>query len=307
MKIDFTGSFKEISRLFKSAPQSIPSPTSNTEFEQVIGDLSGAKNSGQPIKSTKIGVESTGLSRGSDRSMRARFAFGEPPLIVPSPERVGPTHPPSESSTTSVKIPTLIEGRRISADRGGAIAAATTPRREEITQLVNSAGEKHGLDPTLGLAVLSAESSFNPAAVSADGHASKGLFQLLDSTGHTLHERAGLKESYDPFDPAQNVDLGVGYLRYLHDLFSRSGELSNSLKVHAAANSSSLEKLAVAAFNAGEGRVAAAQMRASRDGKDPSNYGEIAPYLPESTQQYVTKVLASRQRLEDESGEWGEG
>ena len=144
------------------------------------------------------------------------------------------------------------------------------------------------------MAVVARESSFNPKAVSSDGHASKGLFQLLDRTGRDLLNRLGLESEYKPFDPEQNVYLGVGYLRHLHDIFSKETELPNRTTTVVAANTSSLEKLAVAAFNAGEGRVASAQQRALQAGKDPSQYDHIEDYLPESTQQYVSRVLEAK-------------
>jgi soluble lytic murein transglycosylase-like protein len=162
--------------------------------------------------------------------------------------------------------------------------------------MVNDAGAKHGVDPLLGLAVAASESSFNPLAISNDGMMSKGLFQLLDTTGKEIHEQHGYQTPYNPFDPALNVDLGVSYLRRLHDLFSTTNVLTNNIATSPAANSTSLEKLAVAAFNAGEGRVASAQRRAERAGGDPSNFAAVAPYLPDSTQEYVNRVFQFREQ-----------
>jgi soluble lytic murein transglycosylase-like protein len=65
-----------------------------------------------------------------------------------------------------------------------------------------------------------------------------------------------------------------------------------------AANSSSLEKLAVAAFNAGQGRVASAQQRAQRDGKNPADFAQVEAYLPQSTQEYVQRVMSKRDEFE---------
>jgi soluble lytic murein transglycosylase-like protein len=145
------------------------------------------------------------------------------------------------------------------------------------------------------MAVVKTESAFNPMAVSTDGHSSKGLFQLLDSTGKTLLTRAGTPERpYDPFNPDLNMELGTSYLRYLHDIFQTPTDLPNDHRTRSAADKASLEKLAVAAFNAGEGRVASAQHRAERAGKDPSHYDEVAPYLPESTRNYVSRVISGK-------------
>jgi soluble lytic murein transglycosylase-like protein len=164
--------------------------------------------------------------------------------------------------------------------------------------MVQDAGSKHGVDPSLGLAVISAESSFNAMAVSKDGHNTKGLFQLKDTTGTEVLTRIGLKESYDPFDPRQNVEVGVGYLRYLHDIFNGSTALPNNAQTVPASDAQSLEQLAVAAFNAGEGRIASAQQRALRAGLDPSKYEDVEAYLPESTRAYVRKVMTTKQSFD---------
>jgi soluble lytic murein transglycosylase-like protein len=161
-----------------------------------------------------------------------------------------------------------------------------------------AASAKLGLDPTLTQAVVSAESSFNVRAVSSDGHASKGLFQLLDSTGKTLMSRANTTgQTYDPFNPDMNIDLGTSYLRYLHDIFKADTKLPQQLQTRAAADGVSLEKFAVAAFNAGEGRVASAQSRSEKSGKDPAQYDHVAPFLPRSTREYVAKVVGGKKQF----------
>ena len=56
----------------------------------------------------------------------------------------------------------------------------------------------------------------------------------------------------------------------------------------------------MAAYNAGEGRVAQAQAQAERDGKNPSIFENVRPYLPDSTQDYVDKVFASIGRFQSD-------
>ena len=58
-----------------------------------------------------------------------------------------------------------------------------------------------------------------------------------------------------------------------------------------------LEKLAVAAFNAGEGNVARAQARARSFGKDPTEFSSVEPFLPASTRSYVQKVSQLREQF----------
>ncbi|MDZ4784857.1 MAG: transglycosylase SLT domain-containing protein, partial [bacterium] len=163
-------------------------------------------------------------------------------------------------------------------------------RGEEVKKRASAYGYKYGIDPSLALAVAQAESSFDPKAVSTDGHASKGLFQLLDGTGKELLEKLSPDKEYEPFNPEQNSELGISYLRYLHDIFNSKSDLTKNKETTPAANSASLEKLAVAAFNAGQGRVASAQNAAKNAGLNPGEYTHIEAYLPESTQNYVKKV-----------------
>lgn len=92
---------------------------------------------------------------------------------------------------------------------------------------IESACEKYNVDPALVRAVVHAESSFNPNAVSPVGAA--GLMQLMPATAN----RYGVTNR---FDPAQSIKGGVEYLSFLLNLFGEP-------------------KLAVAAYNAGENAV----------------------------------------------------
>jgi hypothetical protein len=94
------------------------------------------------------------------------------------------------------------------------------------------------------------ESGFNPNAVSPKG--AQGLMQLMPGT-------AALMGVNNPFDPEQNIAGGVGYLRHCLDSFGQN------------------VPLAVAAYNAGPGRVAKSQG---------------VPAIPE-TQAFVKNVMGS--------------
>lgn len=175
--------------------------------------------------------------------------------------------------------------------------AAFDSNKESIKQIIADAGRRHGIDPSLSLAIAEAESSFRPNAVSKDGHASKGIFQLLDSTGKDMMDISGISAPYKPFDPEQNATLGVGYLRRLHDIFSVETNLGYNIKTVPVTSADHLEKLAIAAFNAGEGSVARAQARARALGKDPTDFNAIEAHLPASTRAYVQKVSALRDAM----------
>ena len=133
----------------------------------------------------------------------------------------------------------------------------------EIRQSAN----EMGVDPFLVTALIKAESNFNVDAISrADA---KGVMQLTDETAQFCAEKIGLElNEGDIYSPAINIRLGTFYLKRMLTLFDGD------------------EALAVAAYNAGEGRV--------REWlKDPtlSTDGESLDYIPyEETRRHVEKI-----------------
>jgi soluble lytic murein transglycosylase-like protein len=105
---------------------------------------------------------------------------------------------------------------------------ALEAKRRLYGPVIEEAARSYRLDSALLHAVITAESAYNPDAVSRKG--ATGLMQLMPTTA----ERYGVKDLYDPLE---NVYGGARYLRDLLDLFNH--DLS----------------LAVAAYNAGEGAV----------------------------------------------------
>ncbi len=93
--------------------------------------------------------------------------------------------------------------------------------------LIQVAADAHNLDPALVAAVVEMESGFDASAVSPVG--AMGLMQIMPGTAADL----GLLE---PFDAAANLDAGAEYLAWLIDRYGSA-------------------ELALAAYNAGPGRV----------------------------------------------------
>jgi len=134
-------------------------------------------------------------------------------------------------------------------------AAQLLAESSKYDALIDGAARALTVQPALVRAVIVVESGFNPRAVSRRG--AIGLMQLMPATAR----RYGVTDAYDP---AQNVQGGV---RYLRDLLARYD--------------SNLE-LALAAYNAGEDAV--------------ERYGRRIPPFPE-TLNYVPSVMAIYQKL----------
>ena len=311
MRIDFAGRYKEVADLLKASTKA-PNQTSDAAFEENLGSLILQPSDTSGLNTEKSAQQLDGYAPKQSLpnpidDIRASLNLSDPGLKMSSLTPLVPKQEVSElptPATPQVKTPTVLEVKRVELPPKGDISPVAqldfVPQldKEAIRTKLVSAASKAGLDPSLTQAVVHAESSFNVKAVSSDGHASKGLFQLLDSTGHTLMSRSeGGVDKYDPFNPDLNIHLGTSYLRYLHDIFKTKTDLQNKLSTYPAADNQSLEKFALAAFNAGEGRVASAQGRSERLGKDPTLYDQVAPFLPKTTREYVAKVVDGKRRF----------
>jgi hypothetical protein len=154
--------------------------------------------------------------------------------------------------------------------RQQAVLASWISRRykvapEPIAALVQEAwsiGSRAGLDPTLILAIMAVESSFNPFAQSAVG--AQGLMQVLTRVHDDKYVAFGGKHA--AFDPISNLRVGVQVLK---ECISRAGSLQEGLKYYVGA--------ALIEGDGGYvGRVISeqSQMRAVADGKPvPHNSG----------------------------------
>lgn len=131
--------------------------------------------------------------------------------------------------------------------------------------LIQQASRKYGVPEAMIKAVIDTESSFNPQVVSSAG--AKGLMQLMDGTAEGL----GVSNS---FDPAENIDAGTRYLAYQLKRFNGQ------------------ENMALAAYNAGPGRVQ--RLGLSSDAELMNNLN----LLPLETRNYISKVQNARSKYE---------
>jgi soluble lytic murein transglycosylase len=151
-----------------------------------------------------------------------------------------------------------------------AVHEVTLPLRHE--DIIRQQAREKGLDPALIAAVIYTESRFRDQTSDAGA---KGLMQLMPRTADYIARKSGgtAFEQGDLATPQVNISYGCWYLRYLLDKYG-----GNKI-------------LALAAYNAGEGKV---------DGwwRDAAARGErfrIAAHIPfPETRSYVTQVLQTR-------------
>lgn len=165
--------------------------------------------------------------------------------------------PPTTATVADVMRPTALPAL-VSGEVGTEPKVISAPPRtgnNGVDEMVTQAARRYNVDSRLVYAVMQQESGFNPRATSYKG--ARGLMQLMPATA----SRFGVTDIYDP---AQNIDAGVRYLRFLLDTFQGDVEL------------------ALAGYNAGENAVI--------------RYGNrIPPYR--ETQDYVRKISAHYSRL----------
>jgi len=123
--------------------------------------------------------------------------------------------------------------------------------------IIYSEAKKNNIAPELVAAVAHTESKFKPTARSNRG--AIGLMQLVPRTGRSFGAR-------DLTNPADNIQAGAKYLRYLSDRFDGD------------------QQKIIAAYNAGEGNV--------------RRFGGVPPF--KETRNYVQRVKTFQQDLGDQ-------
>lgn len=187
-----------------------------------------------------------------------------PPIRPPTPSRPSPRPAPvgqprpNPSAADQRSIWSRIFARKAPPAGAEAYAARLKP-------IFAAAGAPRDL-----VWLAEVESSFNPEATSPAG--AVGLYQLMPATARNL----GLSTSFpdERRDPEKSARAAAVYLRQLQQ---KLGDW----------------RLALAAYNAGEGRI-----RKTLEQRKARRFDEIAPHLPAETQFYVPKFEAVLRRRE---------
>ena len=132
-----------------------------------------------------------------------------------------------------------------------------------VDRFIVASSNRHGVDPLLIYSIMHRESSFKKFALSHKG--ARGLMQLMPATAARLGVR-------DIFDPQQNIEGGVKYMRILLNMFD--GDV----------------RLALAGYNAGEGAVL-------KYGRSVPPYRETQEYVRRISQRYALMRDPSTARL----------
>ena len=151
---------------------------------------------------------------------------------------------------------TNFNGSKLSMGTSSNLKGFTTGNPVHDSYIVESS-RRYSIDPLLIYAQMHQESSFKLRATSHKG--ASGLMQLMPATAR----RFGVTSIYDP---KQNIDAGVRYMRWLLNTFK--GDMV----------------LALAGYNAGEGAV--------------MKYGwNVPPYR--ETQEYVRRITSRYNSISD--------
>lgn len=177
--------------------------------------------------------------QGVAQAQRLLAQVGAPPTETPAcmrPPELPPTYEPVAA-----------------ADEGPVEIRSRGPKA--IVDMVKQIAPEYAVHPQLALAVIQAESNFDPRAVSPKN--AQGLMQLIPETAARFRVK-------NAFDPKQNLRGGLAYLRWLLAYFE--GDLA----------------LVAAAYNAGEGTVERYR------GVPP--YGETRRYVKKVLETYGRKA-----------------
>jgi len=152
-----------------------------------------------------------------------------------------------ERANVRVKLTAYVRPTNSRPMHAGVSLDGFTTGDPKVDSYIVESSARHGVDPVLIYSIMHRESAFKKMAMSYKG--ARGLMQLMPATA----ARFGVRNI---FDPAQNIEAGTRYMRWLLNRFK--GDVG----------------LALAGYNEGEGAV--------------DKYWGVPPYR--ETQEYVKRI-----------------
>ncbi|HEX2825086.1 MAG TPA: lytic transglycosylase domain-containing protein [Burkholderiales bacterium] len=190
-------------------------------------------------------IDEEGRAHFTDVRVNSRYELflkTRPPVVEATPAAAAGT---LTIDTADGATTTAVAGPSFRPTHG----VKVTPR---FTEMIAKVAAEQKVDAALLHAVVLAESGYNPRARSRKG--ATGLMQVMPDTG----KRYGVT---DLLNPIKNLTAGAKYLKDLLAMFGND------------------KKLAIAAYNAGEGAV-------MRNGNAIPPYAETQAYVPKVLQYY---------------------
>lgn len=217
---------------------------------------------------TKIGQAGEGITGAGTESLVNALQKAIPSLTaVETPQQSFPSSIQVEKPANKYDSMSIEELQGMLNELEG---ASTPPEKQDISAVISSAAQEHGVPENLVRAVMHIESGGNQKAISKAG--AIGRMQLMPATAKAL--------GVDPYNEVGNV---VGGVKFLGQLYRKYED----------------PKLVLAAYNMGEPKLDRAIAKTSAKGLAPT-WNNIVEnvYIPTETKKYVPKGITKFNQLE---------
>ncbi len=153
----------------------------------------------------RLGVSQASLLKANGLSLRSVLQIGQTLKVVTPVKKAADSSNTFAGRTYSEKVVSAASANR------AYLADQSVPNRTQTKALIESAAQRHGLDPKLALAISWQESGWNQRQVSVAN--AIGTMQVIPSSGAWASDLAGRR--LDLLSAPDNITAGVVILRSL--------------------------------------------------------------------------------------------
>jgi hypothetical protein len=229
-----------------------------TQFHVQLIDIAGGINLGRHMRHLRAAIQEYRPTAGklAAKQQDANIL----PLETIWSRIINPKEKTSQTPvrTADQELSKKIGGRDLSHADRSAFQRRITARLSRYSKFIKAAAKKYGFDWRLIVAQIYQESHLEPLAKSSAD--AMGLMQILPGTARSL----GVNDIYDP---VENINAGVRYLKTLYDQYKSIEGADRML-------------MALAAYNAGLGHVEDARRLAVKKNLDPDSWESLKKTLP---------------------------